>query len=141
MPALTLAYTDIGLFTDFEATRVEIRRLQSHAPTRGYAQAFTQFEGDTFPTPFTGTSKSRIHELGAKYLSGEHDQMADLIALFEAAHDAADSRLLLRPNSTEAADLNAVDVVVVNNVRIVEFDWHAWIVQFTAAAVAFSVEV
>jgi hypothetical protein len=142
MASLDLAAADIGRFADFEATRVVLPRLSGWQPAQAFEEALVgPFEGDLYQTAFGGTGEPRSHQLTVRFRSDEHQTMADLIALFVAAHRSADRRLLLRQNSFLVGDLNPIEVITVATYTPTYVSGQVWDLVFTATSVEYTVEV
>lgn len=141
MPAIELDLADIALFSDPDGTRVQLPRLTGLSRSRNFDQALVRFEGDEHPTPFRGEGRPRSMPLAVRFLDTEHATAAALIALFEAAQDAPDPRLLLRVPVGLVEALNAIEVVTVADVSEVVVDGRAIDVTFTANTVAYTIEV
>lgn len=103
--AVTLTNAWIGLWTT-PATQLSIPRLTGAPLTIGYAGTTVQFVGDDYPTGFRGQAKSKSYAMTARFMKDEQDQMLDLLNLFDSAHAAADSRLLLRTHVGQVAGLD-----------------------------------
>lgn len=141
MPAIELTQADIALFADPDTTRVILPRVTALQRTRTFDQAFVRFEGDQHPTPFRGEGRPRTIPVTCRFLDSEHATAAALIALFEAAQDAPDPRILIRVPVGLVADLNAIEVVTVSEVTETLVDGRAIDVAFTANTVAYTIEV
>lgn len=141
MSFVVLEVADIGLFADFEATRVELLRLREAPATEQFDQALSTFYGDTRATSFRGLGESRSRQLGARYMTGEHQHAVDLMELLRSAHRSVDGRLLLRTPLGEVAGLDPVDIVVVADPVMTPVDYRTWDVSFTAHSVDYTIEV
>lgn len=141
MPYLSLPTPDLALFTDVEATRIAIPHLVVQDRSKRLAGAVVQFEGDTAPTPFTGEAVPRTYELTARYVYSEHEDMAALVALLDAAHAASDSRLMLRTNARLVEALNRIEVGVAFEYAERHIGGQAWDVGFSFATVNYTVAV
>lgn len=138
---VTLPSPDIGLFVDFEATRVVLPRLSAHTRTQIREQAYVRFEGDVDETAFRGEGRPRTIDLATRFRDGEHGIMADLLDLLELSQTAPDGRLMVRLTSCDDPRLNAVEVVMIPQDVGELADWKTWDVSFTARRVNFTLEV
>ena len=136
--SVTLDLARIGLWST-PSVQITIPRLtlgsSTGSITRTYAGTTAQFVGDTYPTGFRGQSKGRSYALNARYMKGEQDQALALLALFDAAHVATDSRLLLRTHYGQVPGLDgseAVQVFVTNPTPGLGLYWD---IAFTATVV------
>lgn len=142
MTAVVLGKADIALWSDPGATRVVIPHLGGAARNLGTSGAVVQFEGDDYPTPFRGTSRSATYDLTCRYGAHEHDQLLALVRLLdEVAPAAPDSRLMLRTHVGQVAGLDPVVAVVVFAVPpvparglVVDLQFQATVVQSTVSA-------
>lgn len=141
MAAVTLERADIAGWWDVAGTRLVIPRLQVLTPSERVETAFVRFEGDEARTGFRGEGRESSFAMTARYLSGEHDQAADLLALFRTAHDEVDGRLLLRTHLGEVAGLNELEAVLVAEWSRAYAGAGVVDVSFTAESVAFSLSV
>lgn len=98
MAHLVLAMPDIGLWSDFAATRLTIAHLQVAAPDIAWDETSVLFDGDTDPTPYAGEGRASGIEVTCRFTAAEHSALVALEALLTAARTAADRRLQIRPN-------------------------------------------
>jgi hypothetical protein len=112
MTTVALVKADLALFSDL-TQRVQIPRLTASSTVRKYAGTTAQFAGDTFPTPFRGTTRAKTWQFTARYMAADQSLMLALINLVEVAANAPDSRLLLRTNYGQASGLDEATAVVV----------------------------
>lgn len=138
---VALELPDIGLFSDFEATRVELPRMSGQQRTDTFEATTVRFEGDVAPTPFAGEGEDRVYALMVRYSQDEHSQLADLLDLFRTAHRAADQRIMVRPNAYAFGDLNEIEVGIVAGEVASPAGGRAWDVTFTFTTVKYSLEV
>lgn len=140
MTAVVLPHADLALFTDL-TQRVQFPHLTAAANQRGYAGSTVQFSGDTYPTAFSGVTRTKSWQMQARYKVNEQDQLLALLTLLDAAHDAPDRRLLLRTHYGQAVGLDDATAVVVFAVEQTPQMGLYVDVSFTCEAVQFSLEV
>lgn len=138
---MELGRADIALWSNVAGTRLVIPALQVLTPSRRYEQTLVRFEGDVDRTAFRGEGRSRSYQLTARYTQAEHEDLAALLALFDAAHDDVDGRLALRTHVGSAAGLNPLEAVVVSDVSAPWSRGLASDVSFVAETVAYTLAV
>ncbi len=130
----------IGLWSA-PGSQLSIPHLTGMAITRAYAGTSVQFVGDTYPTGFRGESSSRSYAMTARYMNGEQAQVLALLALFDVAHAAPDSRLILRTHFGQVPGLDGTEAVQVFGVTPTPAMGLYWDVAFTALVVESSIAV
>lgn len=143
MAAVVLARPDVGLFADFEASRVELPRMSSMVPTREREAALVRFDGDREPTPFAGEGTARSTPIVVRFWAREHAIMDALLDLFAAAHAGEGQRVMVRPNAFAVGALNGILVgTVAGDVATpVDGGAGAWDVAWTLASTRYTLEV
>ena len=143
MPSIVvLDNADIGLWGDFQATRIVIPHLQVLSPSESFEQTYIRFEGDQRKTGFRGEGDDAVFQMTARYATGEHADAAELVELFRTAHlDDADGRLMLRTHVGEVGGLNDLEAVMVPTFTRPFAAGRYLDVSFTAQAVAYTLEV
>jgi hypothetical protein len=131
LTALTLAQPDIGLYLDFEATRIVIPHLQVAVPSELWDETAVMFDGDTDPTAYRGDNRTAAVECRARSTHTEHANITALLELFRSARVAADARLLLRVNHGVVAGFDELLVGTVPAWSRVNVTGQAWDVGFT----------
>ena len=140
MTTLVLATSDIGLFADFEATRVDIPHLITGAPTGRRDSTLIHLEGLDYPVAAHGTHRDGTVSCIARFTYAEHEQMVALNDLLAAAAAADDDRLQLRTNRGLVAGLDPLLVGVVSEVSESYLGGQAHDVSFTLQRTYYSVE-
>lgn len=137
MAEIVLQRADMALISDL-TRRVRIPTLIVMTPKRVKERAFVRFMGDTKRTGFRGEGEALTMSCTAHYAPGQHQDLADLQALFQAADDDPDGRILLRSHLATAGDLNLLEAVLITDTQetwagagFVDF-------PFTAEAVAWT---
>lgn len=142
MTALVLLRADIALWSDPVASRVILDRLQVLQPPETFEQVFVRFEGDERSTGWRGEGTDATFQMTARFISGEHQAAADLLALFRTAHRTdPDGRLLLRTHVGEVAGLNHMEAVLVPTFTPAPARAGVTDISFTAQAVNFTLAV
>ena len=131
MTTLTLTQPDIGLFADFEATRLVIPHLQVAAPSESWDETAVLFDGDVDATGYRGDSRSAGLECRARSSNSEHADLVELVELFRFARTAPDARLLLRVNHGLVAGFDELLVGTVPDWTRVNVTGQAWDIGFT----------
>jgi len=136
---VVLVRADIALWSDPASSRVQLDRLQVLSPADAFETVFQRFEGYDDDSGFRGEGQNRVYQMTARFVSGEHDAAAALVALFRTAHrDDPDGRLLLRTHAGEVAGLNDIEAVLVSGFTrapalagVVDVSWTAQTVVYT----------
>jgi hypothetical protein len=95
---LTLTQPDIGLYLDFEDTRVVLPHLQVAVPDEMWDETSVMFDGYLDPTAYRGDNRTASVECRVRVTPSEHDDLVALTELLRFARTAADARLMLRVN-------------------------------------------
>lgn len=140
MAGVVLTNADMALFSDPDGTRVVIPHLGSQTPSRGRDGAHQRFEGYEYPHAFRGEGRSATHDLVARYGRDEHDQLVDLLDLFDVAHTVPDGRLVLRTHAGVVEGLDPYQVVTVWADQRKPIGGRAWELSFTATVVHHMIE-
>lgn len=133
MASLTLPKPDIGLWADFEATRIQFTTLKVATPSEAHDSAMVQFDGDDLPTEFAGEHRTGTVECTARFIgtNAEHAACVAFVGLLRTARAAADRRLQLRTNHGLSAGFDEVHVGTVPSWQRPHLMGQAWDVIFT----------
>jgi hypothetical protein len=142
MPShVELERADFALVSDLEGTRVVVERLQVLISAKQYRRVTVQFEGDDAETGFRGQGRRGTFQMTARFLTGEHQALADLVDLFDLVDDDPDGRILFRTHLGEVDGLNDVEAILVSDVSKQPVGDGTIDVSFNATAVRFTAEV
>jgi hypothetical protein len=137
---VTLLAPDIGLFSRFVQTRIELPQLDEQEPMNRVDKVPVLFDGSTRPVAYRGELEEQEWQLSVTFTPAEQDVCVALLDLFRDAHRAADSRLQLRTFGARTAGLDDVNVVEVDEWTPVRVEGGAVEVRFHAFAVEWSLD-
>lgn len=141
MSSIVLTHADIALWSDPVGSRVVLDVLQVLNQADEYESVGQRFEGDGDATAFRGAGQSRTFQMTARFVAGQHDDAARLLALFRTAHrDDPDGRLQLRSHLGDVEGLDDLEAVRVSGVTRTWGRAGLLDVSWTATTVLFSLE-
>lgn len=99
---VTLTKPDIGLWTNFAATRFVLDILQTADHAEEHDSAMVWFDTglpESDPVEFRGQGRRAPVACKARFVHSMHPQAVQLTELFRAARRAPDARLMMRTNA------------------------------------------
>lgn len=141
MASVTLTKPDIAMFAD-PTDRVRIGHMRQGSPTRAGNRTHVRFEGDEWPTAWSGEGRSLDMPFVARFVEPEHADFVAFRSLLDRAIDAPDGRLVLRLlRSPDQPDLNDLLIGTIDGWQEVHLGGLAWDVAVTFRRTVGTVEV
>ena len=140
MASVTLTKPDIAMFAD-PTDRVRIGRMQHASPSRSANRIHVRFEGEEWPTAWTGEGRSHTIPFVARFFEHEHSDFAAFLSLLDRAVDAADGRLVLRMLRSTQPYLNDLLIGTIDEWQETRVGGLVWDVAVTFRRTVGTVEV
>lgn len=100
MAFITFEDIDVALYADIPGTLVTIPTMSAAPWRKHYNSTLVEFDGDEWPTPFTGEGKTQSWDMQVTFGNHQHELAKALEDLFDLAHDSVDSRIQIRADTS-----------------------------------------